>query len=545
MSLMKHIAARGIIAIAVLLLFFGCLVGDIAAVIKDESPAEIIDSSAGSDAESADDSDAIKYNPPVLKTTEIKYLEQKGALPQIAVIFSFNMAVAVAGQTPGSSVTGDGGNTLTLSPAMAGITPGAELSISLTAANTNDPTKTRSVSLTVMPVSGFLSRPATDTKYTITDGTSYGAFRLRTPGALTEDWYYVQDDSARALFSAAYTPNAPDSRDAVESGKEAVPYTQAISQAVLGLFKITLGPAASADRIEISGTELPNPPGADKYHPLVIDLGVPGGAANHRLPVFRIPAGGLGVEPSGGYTHLRLRVNRDTKLVIEADNSNYTTWTDSPFQYGKLKKATVEVMGGGSLRDGAYKGAALGEDSLIIARLNSCLALGPENSSDIYYKGYFVGPSQSDARILWDPGDQNGSFIEIRGEDLAFDTHLTVQKSVALTYNLWFVNGPRLTIRATDTLDGQKGLFPRDPGAGRKLYGTYYDRGGQNTATIRAAIIVSNGSAIAGSLWTNTPGQAPEGSRTLLNYGEETAIPKKEYTSSTGQVPGYFNWGGA
>jgi hypothetical protein len=331
-------------------------------------------------------------------------------------------------------------------------------------------------------------------------------------------------------MNAVYRPNAPDSMDAVESGKAALPYTETISQAVLGLFKITLGPDVSADRIEISGTEIPSPSGAGKYHPLVIDLGLPGGAANH-APRFRIPPGALGSEAD--YTHIRLRVNRDTKLVIEANNAHYTTWTDSPSEYGKLKNATVEVMGGGSLQDGAYKGSALGKDSLIIARLNSYLTLGPD-------KGYFVGPSQSGARILWDPGDQNGSFIEIRGDNMAFDTHLTVQKSLALAYNLWFVNGPRLTIAATDTLDGQKGLFPRDPDAGRKLYGTYYDRGGQNTAIIRASIIVNNGSAITDSLWTDTPGQT-EGSR-LLNYGKEPSVTEETYTSSATRISGYFNW---
>jgi hypothetical protein len=151
---MKRIAARGLIAIAVLLPlpFFGCPIGDIAMLIREE-PSTETDVLGGNN-----DNAAPQYNAPVLKNTAIRYRAQENAPPQIEVTFSFDTAVTVTGQTPGGSVAKNG-NTLTLSPSMTELTPGKEHPVSLTVATPQDAAKTLTVTETVIPVRAFFTRP--------------------------------------------------------------------------------------------------------------------------------------------------------------------------------------------------------------------------------------------------------------------------------------------------------------------------------------------------------------------------------------------------
>jgi hypothetical protein len=243
--------------------------------------------------------------------------------------------------------------------------------------------------------------------------------------------------------------------------------------------------------------------------------------------------------------------------VIEADNQDYiNNGAGYPCETGNFNKGCVEVMAGGRLRDGAYEGFPLGEDAVILSRLGSYLAVGPEpGSSDAmgpkaqayndYYAGWLIGPSGSQARIEWGTGDQNGNYIEVREGKLAFSANVTVKKTLALIYNVWFVNEPTITIDVKNdglTIRGKPGLFAN--GADYKFYGTASASGGQNVGSPKATIIVKPGSTLHRAFLT--PGgtdmtaliSAEAGDIVITNRGTGGQI----FYTDAGGIYGYLNW---
>jgi hypothetical protein len=445
-----------------------------------------------------------------------------------------------AGGMAGWTLTGDRTAVITAAPP-ADSAPGAALTAALTAANPEAPDKTLTVPVTIMPVGGSFTRPAADTVYTVEYYDQYGAAALRSANGLV--WQYVPEteNSLRKILAAVYLPNAPGTADNVEQGFAAVPYNEAISRTVLGLFTVTVGAAPAGDRIRISGSQLPA--GTDRFHPVVIDAGIPG-ADNNGLPAFVVPDRGLG-DHNGDYGHIRLRVNRGARLVIEAGNSGYTA-ANGPCPTGWVKNGTVEVMGGGFLRSGAYKGSPLGENAVTLVRLGAFFAAGPETSVDQFYSGWLIGPPGADARIQWDSGDQNGDYLEIRPGKIAFSANITVRKTLILDSSLWFINGPTVTVDAAGdvlTVDGKKGLFAA-AGADCRFYGTASMSGGQNPANVMAKIILKPGSSLHRSFLTGTPGNdefvtASGGDTAVSNQGAGAA--QAEYYADNSRS-GYLNW---
>jgi hypothetical protein len=409
----------------------------------------------------------------------------------------------------GWTVTGSGGKTITAAPASP--TPGTEISITLTAANKEAASKTVTVpAVKVMPVSGVFSRPGNAGTYTLAYYDSYGVAGLKS-GSSTA-WYLVTDAALKTRFNAIYTPNKPDSpKDEIESNKTTVSYNQAISDAVLGLFSITLGSSASNDKYEIKGAVLPDATstGANVNKPLVIDIGLPGGEANSGLPTFSIPVQGLGADETTSYSHIRFRVNSGASVVILATNTGYiNSGAGNSCPTGYFNGGCIEVMSGGMLRDGAYEGFPLGANAVILNRLGSYLAVGPEAGStdanakqeayNAYYSGWLIGPSSGEPRIEWDSGDQAGDYIEVRPSRLAISANVTVKKNLGLIYSVWFVNGPRVTIDAKNEAAGligdKKGLFAN--GEGYKFYGTVASSGGHNPGNPAATIVIKGGSTL-------------------------------------------------
>jgi hypothetical protein len=476
---------------------------------------------------------------------ETRYDRENSFVP--TVTFAFNREAAVQGDSPeGWTIDGNGTAVLAATPAPETVlVPGGLVTFGFAAApvlpnetgDENSESAAVEVAAAVMPVSGFFARPSAGTAgYTVAwfDESVAAAGLVRGDGSGT-DWLLVEEEGLRNLFNAVYAPNAPGTTDRVEQGKAAVPYTNETSATVLGLFKITVGDSPDGDRVEIAGAALPVtawPPGDAKYHPVVIDIGLPD-APGGSLPAFYIPAGGLGA-PGGDYRHIRLRVNRGAYLVIEADNLGGET---VPCPFGSLSGGTVEAAGGGRLRNGAFRGFPLGEDTVIIARLGSRLAAGPEDADDAYFSGWLVGPSGEDARICWDAGDQNGSYIEIRSDGkLVFDTNITLRKPFRLRYDVWFFNSPTLTIGGGARLEAETGAF--------KCYGTFFQTGGQNPARPAAKILVRQGGAIARSLLV--PDETAAGfvsaaaaDIAVTNKGAGT-LEKAEYGRDS--ISGYLNW---
>jgi hypothetical protein len=457
----------------------------------------------------------------------------------------------------------NGGKTLTAAPSMdpdsgtppLDLRPGTPAALELRVENPQDPAKTTRVRAEFMPLGAVFTRPAQETEYRLVYYDENGAAGLDSGGVTA--WYYIADPGLRKTFNAIYGPNARGSGpDVVEQGKAAIPYTTGISEKVLGLFNITVAPSSAGDRIEIRGDDLPNDAEAGPYRIIVIDIGVPE-EDNGDLPAFSIPNQGLGA-PGEDYSHIRLRVNRGAYLHIEADNSAYmASGRGFPCPPGRLTGASVEIMGDGKFRDGAYEGFPLGQGGAIIARLGSWLAAGPESSfgpektgyleaRDKWYNGWLIGPAAADPRIQWDAGDQNGSYIEIREARLAFDVHATIRKSLALEYSLWFINGPTLTIAAAEDgleMGGRKGLFAK--GGNYRFYGTASVSGGQNPARPAAKIIMQSGSSLSRSFLTDDPGAAAEfitasdNTVTIINQGRGAMEPVYYTGESRG---GYLNW---
>jgi hypothetical protein len=486
---------------------------------------------------------------PQLLITQVKYDPAEG----YALSVEFTFDVKVSGEAEGWTITGTGETTLTLKPEPeTKLTSGEPAKIELTAKNAGAEDKTLRVPLTVMPVSGVLARrPAGDGPLACTvsyyDPENHAAGLRIGGGEKQPEGFLVEDEGLQKIFRAVYTPNAPESEDAAAksaaSTKLAVPFTETVSEAVLSLFKITVGADAGGDLIEIGGAELPP---ADPPRVTIIDIGIPEEGSSG--PACFIRPQGLG-SAGEDYAHIRLRVNAGASLVIQADNSKGEGEACPP---GLLAGGTVEVMGGGELRNGAYRGFPLGKGSTIIVRLNSRFATGPEDT------GWLVAPaSEENAALCWGTGDQNGSYIEIRdkppgtgdGGDsgdgtLAFDVNLTMRKSLPLRYHVWMVNGPALTIDVPEGpgIGGQRGLVAED--ARYKIYGTYVKSGGQNPGSSPATITVKKGSAISRSALTAGEATgfitADPGGIAITNLHNKGNVAKTPYIP--GSIVGYLNW---
>ncbi|MDR0683561.1 MAG: hypothetical protein LBF83_00300, partial [Spirochaetaceae bacterium] len=435
---------------------------------------------------------------PGLHNSAVNYDSGAGA---VSVTFTFNMDVTVP---PGEGVVPNG-SSVTVTP--QGATPGLLAAISLEAANSADPDKTTTVTAEYMPVDGVFNRSALSGAYTLLHYDKNGAVGLKDSDS-AKHWRYVlpEEERARRLFDTIYTANL----------------------AVLGLFWVTFG---EPDRVEVKGTELP-PASAGTA---VVDIGLTA-EDNNGLPAFYIPYGGLGAEGED-YAHIRIRVNRGAYLVIEADNSGGEAAPG-------LTGCEVEVAGGGRLRSEADEGSPspLGQ-AAITARLGSWLAVGPDEAPD---GGWLVGPSGSGARLLWGAGDQNGSYIEIRGDRIAFDANLTLRKSLVLAYNVGFIGGPALTIDIQQDdpgINGRRGLFAG--GSGYKFYGTKSSSGGQNPSKPAAQVIIKPGSSISRSFLTSADGGAyitAANSEIKVNNNGSSTPGLAEFTASGTTKKVYFNW---
>jgi hypothetical protein len=456
----------------------------------------------------------------------------------VSVTFTFDMAVIITQPAGGWTITGNGTEVITAAPNLP-LTPGVPVTIDLIAANSEYPDRTTAVSAELRPVGGIFARPATDTVYTIAYYDENGAAGL-VSGTETS-WFYVADEYFTNILNAVYMPNIPEA---------------------LGLFHITIGAVPASDKIEIKGDDLPAA-GTDNTTPIVINAGLPQG--NSGLPNFSIPYRELGAS-GGDYAHIRIRVNRGASLVVLADNSGYESGgAGNPCPPGNFNRGAVEVMGGGALRNGAYEGFPLGTDPVIIARLGSRLAAGPETSfvpggtgyvesRDRYFSGWLIGPAANSPRIEWGTGDQNGDFIEIREGKIAFSANVTVRKTLALTHSVWFVNGPALTIDAAEDsleISGKKGLFAHANAGGYRFYGTASSSGGQNPGSPAAKIILKPGSALYRSFLADAAGDGEtfieaEGNRdiSITNRGNTKDGPPLVFyvEGGTPNIFGYFNW---
>jgi hypothetical protein len=488
----------------------------------------------------------------------------------VSVSYTFDMAVNVS-SADGWTITGGGTNTNTVIATPTNPVVGTPVSITLTAANPDDATKTVATpEVTVRPVSEVFSRPSSATEYTVAYSDEYGVTALKSSGNNTE-WYYVTDSKLKTVFNAIYIPNAPGTRDLIESPKTTVSYNDTISEAVLGLFSITLDPTdAAKDKYEIKGAGFPTAAatGASKTNPIVIDIGIPG-ENNSGLPTFYIPPQGLGADATTNYAHIRFRVNEGANVVILTNNSGYIAQgAGKSCETGFFNGGCIEVMRGGKLRDGAFEGFPLGSDAVILNRLNSYLAVGPEPGNgdatgaaktayDNYYSGWLIGPDTNRTdeipRIAWGTGDQTGNYIEVRPGQLAISGNVTVKKTLGLIYSVWFVGGSTVTIDAgnsanTTTIGNMKGLFAN--GTDYKFYGTSGSSGGVNTSEPTATIVIKPGSTLHKLFLTANGTDATTfitvdanatSNKTITNKGNTDNASLEEYGTNTG-IKGYLNW---
>jgi hypothetical protein len=399
------------------------------------------------------------------------------------------------------------------------------------------------------------TRPNGGTSYTLVRYVDYGQnnpgiveVKPSTGGNITG---LVNDPYLKKLFNAIYTPNKPDSTDSVlldgqgklPVTKETIRYTPEISAKALALFKITFG---STDKVEITGTDLPTALGASETKLIVIDIGVPDEVDNTGLPTFYIPATGFG-EEENSYAHIRLRVNKGASLVILADNSDYTPSTPCPtgtFNYG-----CVEVMAGGKLRDGAFVGFPLGSNAVILNRLGSYLAIGPEpksedaqinqNTYDSYYKGWLIGPANEGddrPRIKWDSGNNDPDYLEVREGKLALSANVTVQTSMGLIYSAWLIGNTTVTIDIPADYATEYGQslfannFAKKDGTSWTFYGTDTD----------AQIVIEAGSKLHKVFLTGDVSDEKvfiptnEARTTITNNASENggeSFPEEQYTN--------------
>jgi hypothetical protein len=368
-----------------------------------------------------------------------------------------------------------------------------------------------------------------------------GLARLTTAGGTTE--YEVKDAALKKLFNAIYSPNAPDTTDAIETGKSAVPYNDTISQAVLSLFTITVGANAADDRVEIRGTSLPGAAAASVMKPIVIDIGIPG-EDNGGL-AFSIPYRGLGLK-ANNYAHIRFRVNKGAYLAIQADNTRYMeNGAGNPCEPGYFKGGCVEVMAGGKLRDAAWEGFPLGTNAVILCRNGSYLAVGPEkwngkamldypdNDFARFYAGWLIGPANDNGgssyipRIVWDGGQGAEKYIEVRQGQIAIDAKVTARRSFGLIYSVWFVNDAALTI---DTISTEPDLF------GTGQHGVFAN-GNYNFYGSSGTLITIYPGNVLDHNFLNTSVNVPigpSGQTSMIIYGTNGGTPEPYVDSSTG-----------
>jgi hypothetical protein len=419
-----------------------------------------------------------------------------------------------------------------------------------------DSTKIKGDATVIITRYPLFSRPASgDAAYTLVeyDHTS-GIGVLKTYGSSGAGiQYIVLEDKLKAIFNAIYTPNAPDTTDDMtfDPDKEAVEYTADISEKVLGLFKITIGASAKDDKIELTGTDLPDKdlvdPAASEENLIVIDIGLPGTVDNDGLPTFYIPLdktdgtgkGTLG-NGSTSYAHIRLRVNKGANLVIPAGNKMYIdngAGSGNSCPEGGFKDGCVEVMAGGKLRDGAFEGFPLGSNAVILNLQGSYLAVGPEPDSDDatgtrksaydnYYSGWLIGPDAGGAdkpRIKWDDKNAPSDYLEVRPGELAISADVTVQKGLGLIYSVWFIGDTTVTIDVpANDPSGLQGLFANGD---FRFYGT----------TNEAKIIVKQGSKLHKYFLTGSIGDANttvDGEKTVTNNDDFNSATEVEYATT-------------
>jgi hypothetical protein len=432
-------------------------------------------------------------SPPELVSESVSYDEAGGLMQEVSL--TFNVNVRVAGLSGDWELAGgDGGSVITFTPP-ADFTAGIN-ELAFTAVNMVDENKTLPVSAKIMLTNGLFERLETARTY-VTEYYKHGAAGLRRVdgGEPETDYLYINEADAnlRRILEAVYQPETP----------------QPLS--VLDLFKITVD-GTDNDRIEIRGTELTGVGG--------INIGLPaGGAENDKLPAFRIPYRGLG-EEGGSYPNITLRVNAGAYLVIEADE-------EEGDGYGHLTNAVVDVAGGGKLRSEAGEGFPLGQGSVVISRLNSYLAAGKDT-------GWMIAPFGGNPVVAWGTGDQNGGYIEIREGRIAFDANLFIVKPLHLTYSLWFVNSPSLTIRDGAVVTGTG-----------KFYGTSSSSGGENVANPAAKIIIESGSLAKDFLNDDAAPANPitaAGSGRILNKGRPSSTSNPIPFKPGDARKGYLNW---
>jgi hypothetical protein len=425
------------------------------------------------------------------------------AAGQVSAVFTFNMDVNIAVPS-GWEAVGNGTQTVTVVPDGGGSGPRL---LAFTAENSADSgITTEFAGKEIIVASGTFDRPATPAVYTAQYADEYGAAGIVPDGGDTQ-WVYISEDDPglRAMLRAAFESGAP------------------------ALFHISIAQTDGGDSVEISGTELPAQ--ANSY--VIIDIGLPDDPeANSLLPGFSIPFKGLG-EDGGDYRHIVLRVNGNASLVIRAGNPD----TD----YGYLTGARVEVRAGGKLRSEAPVGFPLGTGSIARISLNSYFAAGTGD-------GWTIGPARADPVIVWDTGDQNGSYVEIREVEtgpgtwegrIAFDVHLTVKKPLRLEYSLWFIGGPSLTVAIPESYGNERGVFSAD-GKNPKFYGSSSFAGGHNIARPAAKIILRPGNSLSKCL-------IQDGATDTLTAGSNITIPNRgsngspvPFTSAYGDS--YLNW---
>jgi hypothetical protein len=396
-------------------------------------------------------------------------------------------------------------------------------------ARTYDPSApVKTPELILPPGIEAFSRPASGTAVYTVGFYDEATGLVNLSGNDVSNRYHVADSYLKKLFNAIYTPNAPESTDAVEEGKTTIRYNAAISQTALDLFKITIGTAPASDKVEIRGEVLPAADDAGQWRLIVIDIGLPGGADNDGLPRFYIPYRRLGLE-TGSYAHVRFRVNRGAHLVIEADNSGYTAeGADNSCPPGYFQGGCVEVAAGGKLRDGAYEGFPLGTDAVILCRDGSYLAVGPESTwsattgSGIYYTGWLIGPPDISGgtyggsnllpRIVWDTGNGIYDYIEVRQAEIAIDAKVTAKRSFGLIYSVWFIEDAALVIN----IDANEPVvFPN--GSGGAIHGVFANEDKYNFyGTSRTRITISSGSMLDAKFLKDGDGKNPISGQTII-----------------------------
>jgi hypothetical protein len=388
-----------------------------------------------------------------------------------------------------------------------------------------------------------------------------GLASLSTGGDYTQ--YKVTDSGLRKLFNTVYSPNAPETTDTVESGKTAIKYNAAISQAALGLFKITVGQNSAGDKAEIKGNILPDAANATSGNLIVIDIGIPG-EDNSGL-TFSIPDRGLG-SPNGLYAHVRFRVNKGACLVIQADNSAYeVVGVGNSCPTGYFNGGCVEVMAGGKLRDTAWEGFPLGNNAVILSRSGSYLAIGAESYKDNgtdksmldytgadfqkYYAGWLIGPTDESQglyggsvfkpRIVWDAGQGAEKYIEIRHGEIAIDAKVTIRRSFGLIYSVWFIGDSSLAINIDKT---ETVIFGT---AQNQVHGVFANGDDYNFYGHSQTVITIFPGNVLDTRFLNTTQTAPigpaSGQGSLVIRGADTGTLKDYVDSSTGisgfQIP--------